>query len=433
MRFLTSLCVAILLSSSCSPRKPTDASLLQNQPGSDFSGSDLYAVRHVNPEEVRFAPQGDIEAGIEAALATADKTLDVAMYSLSDASLLERLQELASTVRIRLLLNQARTCGSKCESLEAAGVDIRYVNPIMHHKFAIIDGAQTGEPSQETILITGSANWSSSAFSIYDEDWLRYDGNYKLMRAFQVEFNRLWDHSRDFEGPATSDSSVTVEIGSSPANVAFTSANFTANAAPGSYSADSEGDAVMSKIVAAIDFAKSSVKVAHAHFRIERIYAALLRAHQRGVVVQIILDQQEYRNPEYESDPSLLYEEQLASAGVAVRYKTYALRWNYRTAKQMHLKTIIVDNQWVLTGSYNLSRNAERGTFENIVGIKKESIVSAYAEKFAALWDLGSGTYEPLLDNIRQAEGQGPCNFPPVSLTPDQLQQLRDQFADDAC
>jgi len=427
------LCLAFF-SSGCSLRKQDgDAALAAARDDHPVTSSDLYAVRHVNPEEVRFSPEGDIEGGIVDALATADKTIDIAMYSLSDVRLIDRLKTLAATVRVRLLLNQARTCGSKCDELEESGIDVRYVNPIMHHKFAIIDGSQTGAATGETILVTGSANWSRSAFTIYDEDWLRYDGNFKLVRAFQSEFNRLWAHSRDYEGPATSDPSVPVDIENEVANVLFTSANFQENAALGSFSADAEGEAVMRNLVAAIDFAATSVDVAHAHFRIEAVSQALQRAHERGVKVRILLDQQEYRDPVREQQPSLLFEEQLAVGGVEVRYKVYSLYWDYRTAKQMHLKMMLIDKKWVLTGSYNWSLNAERNTFENVIGIKKQSIVAAYAKKFETIWRLGSGQYEELLTRIDQSGGLGPCNFEPVALTPVELQRLRDQYSTDAC
>ena len=54
--------------------------------------------------------------------------------------------------------------GTKSGKLEQIGVNVRYVNKIMHHKYVIIDGPRTSlDQAQSTTLITGSANWSSSA------------------------------------------------------------------------------------------------------------------------------------------------------------------------------------------------------------------------------------------------------------------------------
>ena len=57
----------------------------------------------------------------------------------------------------------------------------------------------------------------------------------------------------------------------------------------------------------------------------------------------------------------------LVKAGVPVRYKTYAYRWDYSYAPQMHDKYLIVDGETVATGSYNYSFTAEYDTFENVI------------------------------------------------------------------
>ena len=53
----------------------------------------------------------------------------------------------------------------------------------------------------------------------------------------------------------------------------------------------------------------------------------------------------------------------------------------------MHHKVIIIDEQTVITGSYNFSRNAETNNSENLLIIKNnKGIGKAYMEEFHRLY-----------------------------------------------
>ena len=86
---------------------------------------------------------------------------------------------------------------SRSGQLEEAGVDVRWVNKIMHHKFMIIDGPRADlERAQTATIASGSANWSNSAGTRYDENTLFLKGHEELALRMQQEFNHLWEHSR---------------------------------------------------------------------------------------------------------------------------------------------------------------------------------------------------------------------------------------------
>src|SRR5690606_8908782 len=91
--------------------------------------------------KVFFTPGLEVKPAILRELEAADKSLDIAMYSLSEPSLFEALIAAAVRgVRTRMILHDARAHTEKVRRLEAAGIDVRYVTPTMHHKFALIDG-----------------------------------------------------------------------------------------------------------------------------------------------------------------------------------------------------------------------------------------------------------------------------------------------------
>ena len=66
------------------------------------------------------------------------------------------------------------------------------------------------------------------------------------------------------------------------------------------------------------------------------------------------------------STSDFLYSYELSQSGLDLRFKYYAFRWDYSYAKQMHHKYMVIDDEIVATGSYNLSDNAEHNTFENV-------------------------------------------------------------------
>ena len=120
----------------------------------------------------------------------------------------------------------------------------------------------------------------------------------------------------------------------------------------------------------------------------------------------------------------------LSEAGIDVRYKHYSYRWHYSYAVQMHHKYMIVDDDELLTGSYNFSDNAEHNTFENVMhfrGDAHRSTVAEYLENFNALRDTsrGDGTYEILMDQVEN-DDVFPIVYTPMALTHDEVSALKD-------
>ena len=57
------------------------------------------------------------------------------------------------------------------------------------------------------------------------------------------------------------------------------------------------------------------------------------------------------------------------------------------TSGTMHHKVIIIDEETVITGSYNFSRNAEIRNSENLLIIKNnKDIAQAYIDEYNRLW-----------------------------------------------
>lgn len=400
-----------------------------------------YGVNTSGSIKVHFSPFDGVKDLITSELTKANESLEIAIYSFYDNDLWETVKKLSlDGVKVKLILEKKafypslKNC-ERCIDLEDAGVDIRYVTPTLHHKFAIIDG----NSAENKTLLTGSGNWSKSSYLYYDEDFLIIKNADKYIVPFQKEFNLLWENSKEW---GISQDFETFKPGNSSNSAAFfTSANFetyqSRSGEPGFRKKvkDPQKGAVGSILVRAIDNAKSEIKIATAHFRRFDIFNALKRAHKRGVKVEMILDAQEF-SYKYKCPPKYPthLEECLNKLGsdFDVRYKMYSHHFDFKRADQMHSKYMIVDGKKVYTGSFNWSSTAELKNFENLLYLN-EAQAGSYLENFSTIFNYGKGKFSDLIKEIKQQDGMGPCYFPPISLSVYNIRKVKRAYSYAAC
>lgn len=136
------------------------------------------------------------------------------------------------------------------------------------------------------------------------------------------------------------------------------------------------GDAIDVRIVAAIDAAEREVLVLAFAFTQARIERALVAAHARGVVVEVVADRGQTLETPHSMVPTLV------AAGVPVW-----LDGNFGAA---HNKVVIVDaglaRATTVTGSYNFTSAAQRRNAENVAIFRDNAAVAqAYRAVFKRL------------------------------------------------
>lgn len=142
-------------------------------------------------------------------------------------------------------------------------------------------------------------------------------------------------------------------------------------------------------IVRSIDGAKSRIRMQAFLFSNKEITQALIRAHQRGVKVDVLIDK---KMPKKKPNTT----EDLIEAGVPTFFDTA-----HRTA---HDKIIIVDDDIVLTGSFNFVKVAETKNGENFLILKSKPLAQEYvtnwekhfAHSVPAASEIKKGTEVPL-------------------------------------
>ncbi len=229
------------------------------------------------------------------------------------------------------------------KSLMKKGVPVRLDNrdhAIMHNKFIVID---------DEIVITGSANFKDTEFFRNNNDLLIIHSrslaiNYKT--EFLELYSGLYGRGKQTDVTTIKQDSIVIENYFSPE------------------------DPIVQRLTKLIKNASKTIYFAAFVFTDKDIADALVYAREKGVIVYGVIESYNVREG---SDTYNIYE-YLRDHGVAVKKDM-----NKYT---MHLKLIIIDNETVITGSYNPTYSARTRNDENIVIIHSREIAQVYAKWF---------------------------------------------------
>ncbi|WP_250656007.1 phospholipase D-like domain-containing protein [Alkalimarinus coralli] len=135
----------------------------------------------------------------------------------------------------------------------------------------------------------------------------------------------------------------------------------------------SPGDECRRKIIDLCHQAKQSIDICVFTISDDSLSEAIYKAHQRGIKVRIITDND--KSDDLGSDV-----DDLAAKGVNIRMD--------QSPNHMHHKFAVFDQAILLNGSFNWTRSASRYNQENVVVSGEVAIVDAFQRKFEALWSL---------------------------------------------
>lgn len=286
----------------------------------------------------------------------AERRLDIAAYELEDPDLGQALRQAAGRgVAVRLYTDRdyqreareslgaaGRGGRQGCETLEGIRVCYDDRQPFMHHKFAVVD---------DSGVWTGSTNLTWNAFARNDENslWLP---SATLVNAYSAEFEALWGGNKQGLGQ--------------PAPFALEGLNGTV------YFSPEGGRAGRAAMLERLQNAQKEIWVAAFVFTDRTALEMLERAKRRGVQVRVVL---ETRNL------STSGEETLLASGIEVRQDG-----NRYT---MHNKVMVIDQEWVVTGSYNFSTNAWQSNNENLLVLQSRELANLYRQSIESIWNAG--------------------------------------------
>ena len=151
------------------------------------------------------------------------------------------------------------------------------------------------------------------------------------------------------------------------------------------------------ELASVIEQAETSVDVVAYDFDLERVADALIDAHRQGVQVRFVIESDN-------ADEEII--EDLRHAGISVV-------GDERSSGLMHDKFVIVDGQWLWTGSWNLTENGTYRNNNNAVLIASTALAENYTAEFEEMFAGQFGPTSPadtpnpqVLITVETSEGQ---------------------------
>jgi len=131
-------------------------------------------------------------------------------------------------------------------------------------------------------------------------------------------------------------------------------------------------DDCANQLIREIDSSQKSIYIAIYSFTHDGIADSVIRARNRGVEVKVIFDYDQSTNKS--SD-----DERILAAGIPIARRN--------GSGYMHNKFTVIDGNFVATGSFNYSQNADETNEENLVFIESKELASKFKADFDKIWN----------------------------------------------
>jgi len=277
--------------------------------------------------EVYFCPRDNCSAVLEN-LVLQSKKVDCAVFELNLPNVINALEKTES----RIVVDQ--TNYDEVYYLPFAKTNKK--GQLMHNKFCIFDNS---------IITTGSFN-PTERCAYFNNNNLLVIKSKILVDNYNKEFNELW--LGEFGKGAETKNTKFYFNGYLVENY-FCPEDWCAN-----------------KIIKELNKANQSVYFMTFSFTHEMIGDVLVNLHEKGLDVKGVFEKSQKNNwTQYDK---------LISNGMAVKWDNN--KYN------MHHKVFIIDNEIVITGSFNPSLNADLANDENILIIHNKAIAELYLKEF---------------------------------------------------
>ncbi len=289
-----------------------------------------------------------LDKWLVAKLSLAKERIDAALYDLDSEPIADALINAHNRgVRVRVFTENDNADQEEIERLQDEGVPVRDDGDnagYMHHKFIVID---------ERYVWTGSYNPTYNGAYKNNNNVIWIDSE-PLAYNFTQEFREMF---------------VSAQLDkSSDPHIPFPHITLNDGTQISTYFAP-ENDTI-SPLLKEITSAKKSIYFMAFSFTHDKLGKAMRDRFKLGVTMGGVFDESGLNAySEYEL---------MKKAGISVRVD--------RSSGAMHHKVIIIDEETVITGSYNFSKNAETKNSENLLIIKgNKDMARAYLEEFNQL------------------------------------------------
>jgi phosphatidylserine/phosphatidylglycerophosphate/cardiolipin synthase-like enzyme len=344
----------LLIISSCMPDSQSEGNIpiegsSKITPDTGLDQSDWFEVYFTDPD----SPQAStLRSGPDAALAEAihkaKLSVEIAMDNLDLWSLGEALlAAYRRGVEVRVVIESDKLASTEVQELIENGVPVRDDRNagLMHNKFVIIDRFE---------VWTGSMNYTVSGAYRSDNNLIRIR-SVGLAQDYLVEFDEMFDdHQFGSNSPANTPLQM-VSVDGTKIEVYF-----------------SPDDGTIEQLIPLVQNAQNEVLFMAYSFTDDDLALAMKEAVKSGIKIAGVMDKSQALGNTGGEYGNLL------ENGVDVRLDG--------NPYSMHHKVIVIDDQIVITGSYNFSNSAKTRNDENTLVIHSPEIAALYKEEFNRVW-----------------------------------------------
>lgn len=318
--------------------------------GYDVHGSwfDLYFTDPTNPDgkQITGGPDGPLVSAID----SARLSVDAAIYSLSlDSVRYALIHAYRRGVQVRVVMESDNMDNTGPQLLLDAGVPILgdRSQGLMHDKFMVID---------RTDVWTGSMNFTKDGAYKDNNNLIRIHSR-KVADDYEAEFNQMFVDDKFGPHKVSVSPNPRVTIDGVPVDIYF-----------------SPEDHAQAALVELLDNAQTSISFLAYSFTADPLGEVIRQRAEAGIKVSGVME-----TDQVASNSGTEYDA-FRVAGLDVRLDG--------NRGLMHHKFMIIDEQIVVTGSYNFSASAETTNDENVLVIYDPVIAQQYLQEFQRVYSI---------------------------------------------
>jgi len=293
--------------------------------------------------------EGGPDSVLAKAIDAARLSVDVAAYDFNLWLLRDALIHAEQRgVVVRLVMESDNMDNPEVQDLKDAAIPIRgdQREGLMHDKFMVIDRSQVWTGSMN-YTVGGTYNDNNDLISILSP---------QVAADFTHEFEEMFADDRFGPDGLADTPYPKLIISGTPVEVYF-----------------SPDDGVANRIIELINGAEESIHFLAYSFTSNDIGEVIMEKAQAGLQVSGVMDQSQVTAQGSEYDP--------------FKQANLDVRLDGNGEGLMHHKLILIDHQYVITGSYNFTASAENSNDENVVIIDNESVAFRYLDEFNKIYD----------------------------------------------
>lgn len=285
--------------------------------------------------EVHFCPRDDCQNIIEGTINNAESSVHCAFFDLDLKDLIKTIVRKSHEADVKVVIDK----NNYEEQIKGPGIKVANSKQYMHNKFCIIDN---------NIVLTGSTNPTDNGVNFNNNNLIILKSKY-LVENYEDEFEELWNGiytaGDDVKYKKISSDNIVLENYFCPE------------------------DNCKEKVIQAINNAKENVYFMTFSFTDEEIADALLSSN---IDIKGIFEN-------FGAGSQYSQYNRLKDFGIDVKRD--------KNKKTMHHKVFIIDNETVITGSYNPTGSGNYRNDENILIIHNKEIAQEFVEEFELLWN----------------------------------------------